>query len=369
MKRLKENKYFDLFILVIIAMVVFKVVDNYKYFFSFMKKLYLIISPFIIAIICAYVLSPLVNLFKTRLKFNKITAILCTYIFLGIIIFLMLFFTIPSLIDSAINMTSQVPEYLSKIQKYSNNIYYNQNLKQIINSEEIYNKIDHILTAAGNQAVVLLQNSLSSILSLTGNIVRYIFGFLMSIYVLIEKEKLLLNAEILLYMIFKERNGTIIINLIKTYNKMIGRYIGIKALDSIIIGLIAFVALYIIKIPYAVWIACVVAVTNMIPYFGPLIGEIFGAAITLFVSPFQALVVFCILLLIQQFDAWYLDPKLIGKKVGVSPFAVIFAVIVGGGLFGPVGMLLASPTMATINIYYSRMISNFKNKNTQLFKK
>ena len=92
--------------------------------------------------------------------------------------------------------------------------------------------------------------------------------------------------------------------------------------------------LLIVGAPYAPLVALIVGVTNMIPYFGPLIGEIVGAIVAVFVSPMKALIVFILLLCIQQFDAWYLDPKLIGKKVGVSPFGIILGVTIGGGFLG-----------------------------------
>lgn len=365
----KNNKYFDIFILTLIVIITYKVIDDYKYFFGIIKNLISIISPFIYALVCAYILNPIVNLFEKRLKFSRAVSILMTYCILGALIFIALFFAIPSLIDSIVNMSAEIPEYIEKMQKWSDTVFKNYNLNDLIKEDALIEKVDMVFKQMSNFTLMLLQNSISSVFSITANLVKLLLGFLVSIYVLMDKEKLLSNAKTIIYMIFKEKNGNNILNLLKTYHKMIGRYIGIKAIDSLIIALIAFVGLFIIDAPYAIFISVVVGITNMIPYFGPLIGEIVGALITVFVSPIKAIIVFILLLAIQQFDAWYLDPKLIGKKVGVSPLGIIVAVIVGGGLFGTIGMLLASPTMATINIYYSRMISNFKNKNSQIFSK
>lgn len=365
----KNNKYFDIFILTLIVIITYKVIDDYKYFFGIIKNLISIISPFIYALVCAYILNPIVNLFEKRLKFSRAVSILITYCILGALIFIALFFAIPSLIDSVVNMSAEIPEYIEKMQKWSDTVFKNYQLNDLIKEDALIEKVDMVFKQMSNFTLVLLQNSISSVFSITANLVKLLLGFLVSIYVLMDKEKLLSNAKTIIYMIFKEKNGNNILNLLKTYHKMIGRYIGIKAIDSLIIALIAFVGLFIIDAPYAIFISVVVGITNMIPYFGPLIGEIVGALVTVFVSPIKAIIVFILLLAIQQFDAWYLDPKLIGKKVGVSPLGIIFAVIVGGGLFGTIGMLLASPTMATINIYYSRMISNFKNKNPEIFTK
>lgn len=114
---------------------------------------------------------------------------------------------------------------------------------------------------------------------------------------------------------------------------MIGVYIGIKAIDSAIIGFISLIGLLIVGEPYAPLIALIEGITNMIPYFGPLIGEVVGAGVAIFVSPMKAFMVFILLLCIHLFDAWYLDPKLIGKKVGVSPLGIILGVAIGGGFW------------------------------------
>ena len=363
----KNNKYFDIFILALIVIITYKVIDDYKYFFEIIENLISIISPFIYALVCAYILNPIVNLFEKRLKFSRAVSILITYCILGTLILIALFFTIPSLINSVVNMSAEIPEYIEKMQKWLDTVFKNYQLNDLIREDALIEKVDMLFKQISNFALLVLQNSISSVFSITANLVKLVLGFLVSIYVLMDKEKLLNNSKTIIYMIFKEKNGNNILNLLKTYHKMIGRYIGIKAIDSLIIALIAFVGLFIIDAPYAVLISVVVGITNMIPYFGPLIGEIVGALVALFVSPIKAIIVFILLLAIQQFDAWYLDPKLIGKKVGVSPLGIIVAVIVGGGLFGTIGMLLASPTMATINIYYSRMISNFKNKNPEIF--
>lgn len=365
----KNNKYFDIFILAIIGIIAYKIIDNYLYFFDIIGKLLSIISPFIYALICAYILNPIVVLLEKKFKFNRLISIALTYLLISGIIVIVLFFTIPSLINSAINMSAEIPVYIEKMKTWLDTIFENLNLNNLILQADIMEKIEYIITQVSNFIIILLQNSISSLLSITTNVVKILLGFLVSIYVLMDKEKLLSSARILIYMILKEKNGNILINVVNTYHKMIGRYIGIKAIDSLIIGLISLAGLIIIDAPYAPLIAVVVGVTNMIPYFGPLVGEIVGAVITIFVSPIKAIIVFLLLLTIQQFDAWYLDPKLIGKKVGVSPLGIIFAVVIAGGFFGAIGMLLASPTMATINIYYSKMIDRFRNKNPNLFKK
>jgi len=365
----KNIKYRDILIFALIGVIGYKLIDNYDYFFNIGKKILFIISPFIYAVICAYVLNPVVSFFEKNFKLKRAISIAITYFMIVTLVFIILFYTIPSIIDSILNITQEMPMYVDAIQKWINMILENERVKGIIIQAGLLNKFEEISNEIGNLAMKLLQYLAMYLLSFTSNLVNVVLGFLISVYVLVDKEKFVKGTKTITYMIFKEEKGAKLITFIRIYNKMIGVYIGIKAIDSAIIGFMALIGLLIVREPYAPLVALVVGVTNMIPYFGPLVGELVGIIVAIFVSPIKALIVFALLFCIQQFDAWYLDPKLIGKKVGVSPFGIILGVTIGGGFWGPVGMLLGSPTMATINIYYEKVLLRFKENNPKLVKK
>lgn len=365
----KNIKYRDILIFALLGVIGYKIIDNYGYFFDIGKKILSIMSPFIYAMICAYILNPIVNFFEKRLKIKKVLAITITYSIIVALVFIILFFTIPSIIDSILNITKEMPKYVEVVQKWVDVMLKNERVKGLIIQAGLLSKFQEISTQVGSVTINVLQNLAMYLVSFTSNLLNVILGFLISIYVLSDKEKFVRGARIITYMILKEENGTKLISFIRTYNRMIGVYIGIKAIDSAIIGMIALVGLVIVGEPYAPLIALIGGITNMIPYFGPLIGEIIGVLVAAFVSPMKALIVFILLLSIHLFDAWYLDPKLIGKKVGVSPFGIILGVAIGGGFWGPVGMLLGSPTMATIKIYYEKFLAKFKETNPKLVKR
>lgn len=365
----KNIKYRDILIFALLGVIGYKLIDNYGYFFDIGKKILSIMSPFIYAMICAYILNPIVNFFEKRLKIKKVLAITITYSIIVALIFIILFFTIPSIIDSILNITKEMPKYVEVVQKWVDVMLKNERVKGLIIQAGLLSKFQEISTQIGSVTINVLQNLAMYLVSFTSNLLNVILGFLISIYVLADKEKFVRGARTITYMILKEESGNKLINFIRTYNRMIGVYIGIKAIDSAIIGMIALVGLVIVGEPYAPLIALITGVTNMIPYFGPLIGEIVGVIVAVFVSPMKALIVFILLLSIHLFDAWYLDPKLIGKKVGVSPFGIILGVAIGGGFWGPVGMLLGSPTMATIKIYYEKFLTKFKETNPKLVKR
>lgn len=364
----KNVKYKDILVFAIIGIIIYKIIDNYDFFFNTAKNFLSIMSPFIYSLIFAYMLNPIMKFFERKFKFSRGNAILITYTIITGIVIMLFLFTIPTLIDSIISIIKEIPTYMEKIQEWINLAIKNPRLNEWIVNAGLINKIEILSMKIGNFTITVLQGMLGYILSFTGNLVKIVFGFLIAIYVLSDKEGLLKNAKSLIYILFKEKKASQLIKAFKTYNKMIGVYIGTKAIDSAIIGGIALICLIIVKAPYALLLSIIVAITNMIPYFGPFIGEVVGAAVCVFVSPMKAIMVFLILLLIQQFDAWYLDPKLIGAKVGVKPFWIIMGVTIGGAFWGPVGMLLASPTLATINIYYYKLVRAYKAKNPDLFK-
>ncbi|NME82430.1 AI-2E family transporter [Clostridium sp. SM-530-WT-3G] len=362
-------KYKNMLIFVLIAIVGYKLIDNYSYFFKVVDKGISILTPFIYALICAYVLNPIVNGIEKKFHINRGISILITYIMLIAVIFIILFFTIPSLVNSIINITAEIPMYITKSQEWINEAIKNERIHELISQAGLLNNIKDLAAQIGNISMDILQGSAKYLVSMTSNVVNVVLGFLISIYVLADKDKLLKIVRTITFMVLREKNGERVINFVRIYNKMIGTYVGIKAIDSAIIGTISLIGLLILRVPYAPLLAVVVGITNMIPYFGPLVGIIVSGTVTIFSSLILSIIVMIMLLCLQQFDAWYLEPKLVGKKVGVSPLAIIFGVTLGGGILGPIGMILGSPTMATVRIYYHKIFAKFKAKNEELVKK
>ena len=364
----KYIKYRDILVIVLIALVGYKLIDNYEVLLNILGKTISIISPFIYALIFAYCFNPIMNLFERRLKLKRGIAILCTYLLISGAVVIASLYIVPGIVDSIVSITSEIPKYMDTVQGWINEALKHKNFYDIINSTGLMDNLTVLSGKLSSIIIGILNGSLSSIVSIATNLLKIGFGFLISIYILLDKENFINGVKTLTYMILKEDKGNRVIEVVRTYNKMIGLYIGTKAIDSAIIGLLAFIGLVIIDAPYAILLSLIVAITNMIPYFGPLVGEVIGAVVGIFVSPMMAITIFIFLLALQQFDAWYLDPKLIGYKVGVKPLYIILAVTIGGGFFGPIGMLLASPTMATINIYYERKVKSFMTKNSNINK-
>lgn len=360
----KNIKHKDLVIAIVMAIIIgiigYKVIDNYRYFFNILGRLLSLFVPFIYGLVIAYILNPLVKLLSRRFKLKKGIAILSTYALIISIFTLIAFYWIPSVVESVIDLTKDIPSYILSMQNWINDVLSNQNIKDIIISTGTMDTVNGIISQVGAFAVSLLEGSFSYVFSISSNLLKFILGIMISVYVLVDKERLIKGTKRILFIILKKEKSEKFIEFIRIYHHMIGTYIGIKAIDSSIIGFMAFILLNLVKSEYALLLACIVGLTNMIPYFGPFIGEAVGFLFNIFVSPTKAFTVFLVLLSLQLFDGWYLDPKLIGGKVGVRPVFIILGVVVGGGFFGPIGMLLASPTVATVKFYINRLMDRNK---------
>lgn len=351
-------------IAILLGIVGFKVIENYPYFFSILKKFWSLMLPVVYGLVFGYILNPLVKFIKRKFKVKEGIAILSTYLLVLALLILASIYLIPIMIDSAVDITTKMPIYIQETQDWLDIILNNESVKEIINTTGTMDNVNHIITQFGTMAVTLLEGSISYIFTISSQIVKLFLGLLISIYVLVDKERLIKESKKVTFLIFKEKKGKKLIEGVRIYHNMIGAYIGIKAIDSAIIAAMALVLLTIVKSEYAFLLAVIVGITNMIPYFGPFIGEIVGFLFNVFVSPTKGVIVFLVLLALQLFDGWYLDPKLIGDKVGVRPLFIIIAVLIGGGFYGAFGMLLASPTAATIKVYYERIMK----KNEDLVK-
>ena len=191
----------------------------------------------------------------------------------------------------------------------------------------------------------------------------FILGLIVSVYLLLSKENLLAQIKKMTLAIFPKRTCQRIFNVYHKSNKMFIGFISGKIIDSIIIGILCFIIMRIIGINYSVLISLIIGVTNIIPFFGPFIGAIPSAMLVFFDDPRDVIPFLIFILILQQFDGNILGPRILGDSTGLPAFWVLFAIFLGGGLFGFTGMLLGVPTFALIYALFRDFIeNNLKNK-------
>lgn len=204
-----------------------------------------------------------------------------------------------------------------------------------------------------NELLISLSQSIWNFLI---SIWNFIIGFIISIYVLFNKEKFAGQAKKIAYALFAQKNANQLISDFRFTHKTFIGFIGGKIVDSIIIGIICFIFSNLIHLPYAMLVSLIVGVTNIIPFFGPYLGAIPSAILILLVNPIQSLYFLIMIIIIQQFDGNFLGPKILGNSTGLSSFWVIFSVTIFGGFFGIIGMIAGVPVFACIYAWVSRFI-------------
>ncbi len=190
-------------------------------------------------------------------------------------------------------------------------------------------------------------------------------GIIISIYVLMSKEEFIGQSKKLMYALLPGKSANAVIHTVHKSNEIFGGFISGKILDSMIIGVLCFICLYFMKMPYALLVSVIVGVTNVIPFFGPYLGAVPSTILIMLASPIQGVYFIIFILILQQFDGNILGPAILGESTGLSSFWVVFAILVGGGIFGILGMIIGVPAFAVI-IYVIRRMVNYILEKKQL---
>ena len=342
MKRIEKNKNFMkmCFPVLLIVFLMLLVVFNY----SGINKVTKAFAPVVYAFMLAYLLDSVVRFCVEKLNVRRSQGIMLSCIALiGIIVF-MFSIIVPKIVENINNVVSFV---LDK------NIDVNEiviNLKDNIDNQYVHYAADSILKAGEsiqgrlNSILLYLSNQLLLIITTIGSKTFTILtSFIIAIYMLIEKEDLIARIKRLIYAYMCEAKAKKIIYIGQKANSIFKSFLNGKILDSFIVGTICVIAFTIAKIKYSVLLGTILGIFNIIPFFGPIIGAVPVIVVTLFTEPSKALIALIIIIVIQQVDANFLDPKIVGGNVGVSPFWILTAVTVGGALGGIAGMVFGVP--------------------------
>ncbi len=324
-----------------------------------------ILQPIILGIVVAYLVNPIMQtidkpfatFFVKVCKFKKygakiarsISVTLAILLFLGLIAAIVYLIT-PQLASSVISLIETLPAQIDiAINRVTEFVGKNEHFSGIATGILDYGKDwlekdlpVFITNHAGKVA--------SGVVKTAGFIWDLIVGFIVSVYVLMSKETFKAQFKKILYAFAGKKHTESVLTVLKKSNQVFSGFITGKIIDSIIIGILCFIGTSLLNMPYAVLVSIIVGVTNVIPFFGPYIGAIPSTLLIIIVDPLKGFYFLIFIILLQQFDGNILGPKILGDSTGLSPFWVVFSIVVAGGLFGVVGMLLGVPLFAVI--YY-----------------
>ena len=369
MKKWLDTSHLSLILSITIAglfiVAIYFAILNLNVFVGLLNDLGNVLTPFMYGLILAFLMSPIVSFFEVKafasFKWKKntkrVVSVLLSLLITFEIIILFFSFIIPQLIISLGSISEKLPEYIVIVEDL---------LGEWLVSYRLDNEWVNLLLDSSEDLLVnflkTIQGYLPLILDYSWQFTKMIFNLLLGIaiamYVLIDRERFSLQAKKIIYFITNQKTGDYLIDLSRLSSNMIHRFILGKMLDSFIIGVICYVGMLVLGLSYPLLLSVIVGVTNMIPVFGPFIGAIPGALILLLVDPLQALWFILFIILLQQFDGNYLGPRILGDSMGLPSLWIMFAIVVGGGYFGVVGMFLGVPIFAVIYIVSKKIISN-----------
>ena len=336
---------------------------------SYIKAATNTLMPFIIGCVLAYLIYPLshgITLYLDKLtsgRFKKMT--LSVGIFLGLIIFgvglyLLLWMLLPQLVESITSIINGMPMMVDNLSAWTAKLLKdNPNLQETVDLalESSSIQLEQWLTDTMiPKAQELISTVSASVISTFWFLFDFFIGIIVCVYVLNAKDKLKRQAKMLITAIAPDKYRDAIFEIIYEMDQCFGGFIRGKLLDSLIIGVLCFICVSCMKMPYPVLISTIVGVTNIIPFFGPFIGAIPSAILILTVSPIQALYFVIFIFILQQFDGNILGPTILGQSTGIGSIWVLFSILIFGDLFGFVGMIIGVPTFAVMYYLMSKYV-------------
>lgn len=346
-------------------------IQNMTWLLSGLRLICDILAPIIYGAVLAYLMAPVYNGTskfvqegfvcvckeeRTRRALARLLATLISVLFVLLIVIGLFWLLIPQLLESVLGIKEAFPSYIENVYLWIQKIWADnpeienfllENFQSYIQTFESWAESRFSVMDVGRigDILKLLSSSVRSVVKFVSN---WFIGLIVMVYLLNIKEVLTAQAKKMIYAGFRLNLANEVIEELRFVHRVFSGFIIGKLLDSLIIGIICFVAVSLMKMPFPLLLSVIIGVTNVIPFFGPFIGAIPTAILVFLVSPVKCIYFVLWILLLQQFDGNILGPKILGDSTGLSSFWVLFSILLFGGLFGFVGMIIAVPLFAVI---------------------
>ena len=401
-RKFKDDPYFRAGAAVVISgailILFYAWVSNTKFSIGF-QTLNSTLIPFYIGIIFAFILCPVYNACVKKIYSHMVTAasrkgfsvgptlhmeeegslpvdnaerrkclniarivasLICVIIVVGVVA-LFIYFVLPTFISSLINLVYTFPQRMASLSTWLDTHFTHfpglaEWVDKIANTgtgEMVDWMEEHILGSASDIAVAIS----SGVATAVSVVIKAVVGLLIMIYLLNYKETLFAITRKIVSATCGQKRQEGLYEFAAIVNETFIGFIVGRIIDSFIIGVLTFIVTSIFHIPFALMISVIIGVTNVIPFFGPFIGAVPSVVILLLENPMSALYMIVIIIVIQQLDGNVIGPKVVGNAIGISSFWVLVAVLIGGGLFGFMGMLFGVPVFAVIYRYVNKITS------------
>lgn len=368
---------------VVFASVLFTVIlSNLNGFFSIIRSFIRIISPILYGVLFAYLMNPIMvfvengllrlisrfskaeqlsnSKIRSRKKICHIVGVVCALALLLLVFYGAIVLVVPTIIENitAIVNPNKIISYYDKVTTWLHQILSdNPDIEKwaLGRIEGIYDSLERWIQELDlKEALVSVTTQVYGVVKGTLN---FLIGLVIAVYMLLSKEKFLAQSKKVAVACFSEKWCNRLLEIARRTNKIFSGFVLGKIIDSAIIGLICYIVMSIFRLPYPMLISVIIGVTNVIPFFGPLIGAIPSAFLILLIDPLRCLFFIIFIVALQQFDGNILGPRILGDSVGLSSFWILISITVFSGIFGFAGMVLGVPVFAVIYMLLSDYVS------------
>ncbi len=342
-----------------IAVVLYLFLSNIEIFWNGLLKVFDFIYPVFVGLCIAYVLSPVVDLFE-KYVFKKIKSQSRrrgVSVFVGIVFIIVLIsalgaLLIPQMVSSVVSLVTNIDSYVAGFQTMFGTFIEKANSSTNIDISSITDISNNLLSTVLSYVNANRDAIINTTVGFGKDVALGFISFVVAIYFLADKEHLLHGFSKLVRVATTEKKYEAAADFWGRCNKILSRFIAFDILDALIVGVVNFIFMAIANMPFTALISVVVAVTNLAPTFGPIVGCVLGCFVLVLVNPWQALAFLIFTLLLQTVDGYIIKPKLFGGTFGVSSVWILVSIVVFGRMFGVVGIVLAIPLAAIIDYIY-----------------
>ena len=375
MERDSNKRYFKwgltALVVIFISILLVVIFTNLPGFFALLTSIGKILSPLISGVVIAFLLNPLVNFVDCRLgpllqkklkvqtakNLSRAAGIVMALIVAGFLVYGFFAMLLPQLYESVMNIVDNASTYFNSIETWATNIlednpeiqgYVDKGLEQLRGFFENWVKTTFL-----SDMSKLVTTVSTSVIAVVKSLTNFIIGLVASIYMLWSKDTFSAQTKKIMVATMRPSAADRLLALGRNAYRIFNGFIIGKLIDSAIIGVLCYIGCEILKMPFTALVATIVGVTNVIPFFGPIIGAVPSAFLILLVDPLKAFYFVIFVIVLQQLDGNVIGPKILGNTVGISGFWVLASITIAASIFGFAGMLLGVPVFALIYVLIS----------------
>lgn len=362
---------------IFISILLVVIFTNLPGFFAVVKSVGTILEPLFIGVVFAFLLNPIVRFVDARLepllarktkwkpttvkKLSRAAGVVIALIFAALILYAFFSMLLPQLYESVVGIVGNAETYYNSVDGWVKNLLEdNPELQRYFDAalEKIFEFINAWFTTTFLQDVQKLLTTLTtSVVAVVKSLLNVLIGLVASVYILLSKDTFRAQGKKLIVALLSKKGADHVFYLGRNIYRIFNGFVIGTIVDSALMGVLCYIGMLIFKMPYPALVATIIGVTNVIPFFGPIIGLVPSAFLILLVNPLQAFYFVIFILAVQQIDGNIIAPKILGNSIGISGFWVLASITVAGSVFGFAGMVLGVPVFAILYLLIADAIN------------